>query len=137
LDQSSKLFVLSYFQNLVVYNNAVAFSLPIPWYLPWIAILILILVFSLQEILKKKNIVNEISKVTGKDKLVEISFGLVIGGALGNLIDRFLHDGRVIDFIDLKFWPVFNFADSAIVCGVLLFFLRSYIKRDIQKNKEE
>jgi signal peptidase II len=39
--------------------------------------------------------------------------------SLGNLIDR-LFVGHVIDFIDLHVWPVFNVADSAIVCGVLL-----------------
>ncbi|MEW6182441.1 MAG: signal peptidase II [Bacillota bacterium] len=43
--------------------------------------------------------------------------GLLLGGAVGNLIDR-LRFGYVIDFIDIGFWPVFNLADTAIVCGV-------------------
>lgn len=46
-----------------------------------------------------------------------LALGLVGGGALGNLIDRVLF-GRVTDFIDVHFWPVFNAADSAIVMGV-------------------
>ena len=48
------------------------------------------------------------------------SFGLVIGGGVGNALDRVLRDpgGRVVDFIDLGWWPVFNAADSAIVVGV-------------------
>lgn len=45
--------------------------------------------------------------------------GLIAGGALGNFIDRFLY-AFVIDFIDLGWWPVFNLADSAIVCGGLI-----------------
>jgi signal peptidase II len=48
--------------------------------------------------------------------------GLVVGGALGNLVDR-LRFGRVIDFLDFRVWPVFNLADSAIVIGVCLLIL--------------
>lgn len=46
----------------------------------------------------------------------------VMGGACGNLIDRFWH-GRVIDFLDFKVWPVFNVADSAITIGAALLLL--------------
>lgn len=42
--------------------------------------------------------------------------GLVFGGAIGNLIDR-IRIGRVIDFLDFHFWPVFNLADTAISIG--------------------
>jgi len=49
--------------------------------------------------------------------------GLVVGGAVGNAIDRF-HQPGVVDFLDFHLggwhWPAFNLADSAIVCGVLL-----------------
>ncbi len=48
--------------------------------------------------------------------------GLQLGGAMGNLTDR-LRFGHVVDFIDFKFWPVFNLADSAIVIGVGLLVL--------------
>ncbi len=51
--------------------------------------------------------------------LVRLSLGLQLGGAIGNLIDR-LRFGYVIDMLYLRFWPVFNIADSAIVCGVAL-----------------
>jgi len=53
------------------------------------------------------------------DTLTTLSVGLVMGGAVGNLIDR-LSAGVVTDFIDFRFWPVFNIADSAIVVGVVL-----------------
>ncbi len=51
-----------------------------------------------------------------------IGMGLVLGGALGNLGDRLFggHGGSVVDFIDLQWWPVFNAADAAISCGVVL-----------------
>lgn len=52
-----------------------------------------------------------------------LALGLVVGGAVGNLIDRFLrdHDGAVVDFVDLQWWPIFNVADAAITIGALLF----------------
>jgi signal peptidase II len=56
--------------------------------------------------------------------LTSLALGLVLGGALGNLTDRIVRAsgmrGRVIDFIDLHIWPVFNVADSAVVVGALL-----------------
>jgi len=52
--------------------------------------------------------------------LFRLSLAMVTGGALGNMLDR-LRVGYVIDFIDLRIWPVFNLADSAIVVGVFLF----------------
>lgn len=48
-----------------------------------------------------------------------IAFSLILGGALGNLFDRIAY-GYVIDFIDLRIWPVFNIADSAITIGAAL-----------------
>ena len=47
-----------------------------------------------------------------------IALALLLGGALGNLIDR-LRFHHVIDFIDLRFWPVFNLADSAITVAIV------------------
>ena len=51
-----------------------------------------------------------------------IALGLLLGGALGNLVDRLLRSpgpfrGEVVDWIQLPHWPVFNLADSAIVIG--------------------
>lgn len=48
----------------------------------------------------------------------EIFFALILGGAIGNLIDRLAY-GYVIDFINFKIWPSFNIADSAITIGVI------------------
>ena len=59
-----------------------------------------------------------------------LSLGLIIGGALGNLIDR-IQLGYVVDFIDVHYqghhWPAFNIADSAISCGIVLLLLDALI----------
>jgi signal peptidase II len=56
--------------------------------------------------------------------LTASSLGMILGGAIGNLADRALRgprlSGRVVDFIDLQVWPVFNLADTAIVTGAIL-----------------
>ncbi|SHF67494.1 signal peptidase II . Aspartic peptidase. MEROPS family A08 [Desulfofundulus australicus DSM 11792] len=52
-------------------------------------------------------------------RLLRLSLGLVVGGAIGNLIDR-LRFGLVVDFLDFRIWPVFNLADTAIVTGAFL-----------------
>lgn len=54
-----------------------------------------------------------------------VALGLVVGGGLGNVADRLFRDlgGRVVDFVDLHVWPVFNVADAAIVTGVVLMLI--------------
>ncbi len=59
-----------------------------------------------------------------------VAAGLIVGGAVGNVIDRlfrgeaWLH-GRVVDFIDLQWWPVFNVADMGVTLGVVALALSS------------
>ena len=58
----------------------------------------------------------------------------IVGGAVGNLIDRFVRaddgvlSGGVIDFIDLQWWPVFNVADMAVVCGAIGLMLLTSVR---------
>ena len=63
--------------------------------------------------------------------LLEMSTGLIIAGALGNLIDRILK-GSVTDFIDFHFFPIFNVADIAVTCGV--FLMAVFIFKDENKS---
>lgn len=62
-------------------------------------------------------------------RLVAVALGAIIGGAIGNIIDR-IRFGAVFDFVDLHafgwHWPAFNLADSAIVIGVALLLLDSF-----------
>ncbi len=64
-----------------------------------------------------------------------VALGLQLGGALGNVIDRFRH-GFVVDFINVPKWPTFNVADSAITVGVFMlgFFL---LTRDLASSDAE
>lgn len=61
-------------------------------------------------------------------KTQEIGIGLLLGGTVGNLIDRVFF-GHVIDYIDLGWWPSFNLADAANVAGVALLVLWEWMQR--------
>jgi signal peptidase II len=62
---------------------------------------------------------------TVRGRPAAVALGLLIGGACGNLTDRLFrdHNGAVIDFIDLQWWPIFNVADMAITAGATLLLL--------------
>jgi len=57
-----------------------------------------------------------------------LAFSLILGGAIGNLIDR-VYYGYVIDFIDFQIWPVFNIADSAITIGAVMIAVKCIPRR--------
>lgn len=71
------------------------------------------------------------------DKLLQTGLHLILGGAIGNLIDRFRF-GYVIDFLDVyvgnHHWPAFNIADSAICIGIALLFLDMRKKPETEEN---
>ncbi len=58
-------------------------------------------------------------KLAPKHRLTAIGAGCLVGGAIGNLIDRFRYDA-VVDYVAIGPWPRFNVADTAIVFGVIL-----------------
>ena len=65
------------------------------------------------------------------DAVMAYSLGLVLGGAVGNLVDRLVRSpgvlrGEVVDFIKVPNWPTFNIADCAITVGVILIALRGW-----------
>lgn len=92
------------------FNSGVAFSLG-PGLTPLITVVAVALVGAM--LVATRHI-----RTTG----AAVALGLVLGGAVGNLVDRLVrgHGGAVIDFIDFQWWPVFNVADVGIVCGALL-----------------
>jgi signal peptidase II len=58
----------------------------------------------------------------GRHPVLPVALGLVIGGSVSNLLDR-VRLGHVTDFLDLRYWPAFNLADSFIVVGVAILLL--------------
>jgi len=71
-------------------------------------------------------------KTPSTHRLLSAGFALILGGAVGNLIDR-LRFGRVVDFLDFHIgtwhWPAFNVADSAITTGIAIFLLHVIMGR--------
>ncbi|HZZ66196.1 MAG TPA: signal peptidase II, partial [Candidatus Baltobacteraceae bacterium] len=65
-----------------------------------------------------------------RSTVVRVAFGMILGGATGNIIDR-LHFRFVVDFIDFyRIWPnIFNVADACITVGVILLILSSLATR--------
>lgn len=72
-------------------------------------------------------------RLKSDDRLTGLSLALILGGALGNLLDR-VRLGQVVDFLDFYWeqwhWPAFNIADSAITIGVVLMLLSSFRQRE-------
>ncbi|MFM9378114.1 signal peptidase II [Gordonia sp. VNK21] len=69
-----------------------------------------------------------------------IGLGLVLGGALGNLTDRIFREpgplrGHVVDFVSVGWWPVFNVADSAVVCGAVLLVVLTLLGYDYDGSR--
>jgi len=134
LDQASKLAIdasmqlyqsielIPFFNLTYVRNTGAAFSFLSEaggwqrWFLAILAFIISIVLAVWLAKLKKHEI------------LMAASLSLILGGAIGNLIDRVLY-GYVIDFLDVYYqswhWPAFNVADSAITVGVILMLLES------------
>ncbi len=105
----------------LVENTGVAFGLfpSLGQLFMWLAIVVVVGILAFRR------------TIPAGDLWVHISLGLVTGGAIGNVIDR-LARGYVVDFIDVNFWPlaswpVFNLADAAIVLGVGVLMVDSFL----------
>ncbi|MCP4652621.1 MAG: signal peptidase II [Candidatus Omnitrophica bacterium] len=73
-------------------------------------------------------------KENEKRTIFLVSYGLIFGGALSNLYER-IFLGFVVDYIDLRVWPVFNISDSCITIGIgLIFFKTLFGSRKNEKN---
>ena len=99
------------FHLTLVRNPGVAFGLFSGYSLPVSLATTLIVVCLLWSVLREK-----------PEPLMTLGIGLILGGAVGNLIDR-VRVGGVIDFLDFRVWPIFNLADSCITTGAALIAL--------------
>jgi signal peptidase II len=81
------------------------------------------------------------SVLTWEGRLAVIGAGVAVGGALGNLVDRAFREGdgflggRVVDFIDPQWWPVFNVADICIFTGAGLLVLASFRQPETARSR--
>ncbi len=124
IDQFSKYLVIHY-QADFIYNNGIAFSLPLRNNLALftgLALIILLIKYG--------------SRLYGgnKQKLFTTCSGLVIGGAFSNIIDRVSRPG-VIDFIKLPYWPIFNLADASVCIGIAIMMILIYQDQKNDPNK--
>ncbi|UCD55031.1 MAG: signal peptidase II [Candidatus Omnitrophota bacterium] len=133
LDRFSKIFVLqnlelnesvkiikNIFYLTLVHNTGAAFGIFKDQTLFFIIISILAVI----------TIVIYIKKFSNIPPAIKIGLALILGGALGNIVDR-LCFGYVVDFLDFKIWPVFNIADSAITVGTFLLIVNLMTKRQV------
>jgi signal peptidase II len=119
--------VITGFLNLVlVYNKGAAFSMFADgdgWQTP------LLVVFALAAAL----IVSYLIVRNPEKRLLCLGLALILGGALGNVIDR-LRYGHVVDFLDFHamgwHWPAFNVADSGITVGAALLILDGFVQHE-------
>ena len=120
LGQTIKI-INNFFYLTYVQNKGAAFSILIG-YRYILIIITFIFLYYLHKCIKKQKSFN---------KLEIISYGLLLGGIIGNLIDRIIY-GYVIDYFDFMIFnynfPIFNLADSFIVIGCIILVIKSYLK---------
>ena len=123
IDAGTSVPVTAFFNIILTFNTGISFSLfQSPTWGRWVfSILALAIVVSLEIWLRR-----------AQTRWLAIALGGLIGGAVGNTVDRIVHGG-VVDFLDLHFagyhWPAFNAADSAIVVGVVMILVEGLVFR--------
>jgi signal peptidase II len=138
LDQASKLWVLgsfalherlavtSFFNLVLVYNPGASFSFlaDAGGWQRWFFVVLALGISAWLVVMLRRH---------ASERLLPAALALVLGGALGNVIDR-LRFGAVVDFLDFHFagwhWPAFNVADSAITVGVVLLLWQQFTHKD-------
>ena len=124
LDQATKFYftgknieIFKYFSFNFVANTGMGFGLLKGFNLLFIFTTLLVILLTYYIMYKKK------------EKKYQLSFNLIIAGAIGNLIDRIFR-GFVVDFIDIKIWPVFNLADAFVTIGVVILAWKMIKEKD-------
>ena len=116
IDQASKFLILRLFSQIVVYNKGIAFGfLASEW---WAIINFFILVVIAACLINPTRFCKQ--KWCGVKR--KLPAGLILSGGISNFLDR-LFRGAVVDFIDLKVFPIFNLADVFICLGVGIMLL--------------
>ena len=105
------------FHITLVHNTGIAFGLFKNKGIVFIIIPLIAIILLIFNIYYYRNNQEELSRT------YIVAFSLILGGAIGNLIDR-IYFGYVIDFLDFRVWPVFNVADSAITIGAAIILLK-------------
>lgn len=124
LDQLSKYFLVKFYIVPLVFNAGIVFGLPVDAEI-MIVFTIIFIPILLYVAAKELRLNHPISL---------LSLSLIVGGGVGNLIDR-IRLGHVIDFISVWKWPKFNLADAFLTIGVLLLFI-FYVKIRKVKTKQ-
>ncbi len=115
--------VIPYFNIMLAHNSGAAFSFLADaggwqrWFFTAIALVVSVV------------ITVWLKRLPASEKLQAVALASILGGALGNVLDRVLH-GYVVDFLDFYYqdshWPAFNIADIAIVVGAALLIWHSF-----------
>jgi len=143
IDQASKIYlvdymvaypygidVTSFFRLVMVWNSGVSFGMfaggeTTRWVLVALSIVISVVLLFMM--------------IKATRKFLSFGLGLVLGGAVGNIVDR-IHYGRVADFFDFDLiimrWPAFNIADISIVCGVAILLVDSLFFDEKSSNNK-
>jgi signal peptidase II len=106
-------------------NKNIAFGIPVPEFIFWpvISVIIIMLFFSFKKCFMPICVSEGSQTLSRRPNPIYLSIALA--GILSNLIDRFSF-GCVIDFINLKFWPLFNLADVMIIAGAILLIIQNF-----------
>ena len=125
--------IYSWFNLILAYNRGAAFSFLSDaggwqrWFFTILASIVSLI------------LIVWVLRLPRREWLTGLALALVIGGAIGNLVDR-VQLGYVVDFIDVFYqgwhWPAFNVADSAITCGVILMLLDA-LRQTLRSRKSE
>jgi signal peptidase II len=75
-------------------------------------------------------------RLPGNNFWTRFALASILGGAIGNLIDRIAF-GRVVDFIEIGPWPIFNFADIAVTVGMIILIVIVFYERKEEKESQE
>jgi signal peptidase II len=119
-DQLSK-YLIRHSGGFYICNKGIAFGLELHPIFFWIIWLLIIAIVSSQIFNFKFSIFNQFS-INKFTNFKFLGLVLILSGAMSNVVDRLLY-GCIIDFVELKFWPVFNLADVFICAGVILILI--------------